>query len=268
VIFALRAGRQSARRIVAVGLVSLILLGMVAAWVSPERVIGAAEKVMQVVRELGARGAVLFAIVQVLVAASGILPASLLGVGAGAIYGLVPGFLLAAGSTLAGALLSFFLSRSLFRATVERLANRRPRLRNLDARIARDGWKLVCLLRVSPIMPFSATSIALGLSAVGLRDYAIGTLASLPALCGYVFIGTLADTSLSAWATGASPIRWALLGIGSLATLILIARFGQIAMKLRLASWPAADLEFTSDQDRANNPRIHTVHSKINTDSP
>jgi uncharacterized membrane protein YdjX (TVP38/TMEM64 family) len=138
VIFALRAGRrQSARRIVAVGLVSLILLDMVAAWVFPERVVGAAEKVMQVVRELGARGAVLFAIVQVLVAASGILPASLLGVGAGAIYGLVPGFLVAAGSTLAGALLSFFLSRSLFRATVDRLASRRPRLRNLDALILR-----------------------------------------------------------------------------------------------------------------------------------
>ena len=247
----------SVRGIVAAALVCLILLGMVAAWVSPERVIGAAEKVMQVVRELGARGAVVFAIVQVLVAVSGILPASLLGVGAGAIYGLVPGFLLAAGSTLAGALLSFFLSRSLFRATVERLVARRPRLRNLDARIARDGWKLVCLLRVSPIMPFSATSIALGLSAVGLRDYAIGTLASLPALCGYVFIGTLADTGLSAWATGASPLRWALLGFGGVATLVLIVRIGQIAMKLRLASWATADLEFTSDQSRADNLGVH-----------
>jgi uncharacterized membrane protein YdjX (TVP38/TMEM64 family) len=257
VTFAARAGwPPSARGIVGVGLVSLILLGMVAAWVSPERVISAAEKLMRVVRELGVRGAVLFAMVQVLVAVSGILPASLLGVGAGAIYGLVPGFLLAAASTLAGALLSFFLSRSLFRGAVERLATRRPRLRNLDARIARDGWKLVCLLRVSPIMPFSATSIALGLSAVGLRDYAIGTLASLPALCGYVFIGTLADTSLSAWATGASPIRWALLGIGGLATLLLIARFGQIAVKLRLAPRPAPDLEFTSDQSRAGNLRI------------
>jgi uncharacterized membrane protein YdjX (TVP38/TMEM64 family) len=54
---------------------------------------------------------------------------------------------------------------------VERLAALRPRLRNLDALIARDGWKLVCLLRVSPIMPFSATSLALGLSPIGLRDY-------------------------------------------------------------------------------------------------
>ena len=243
---AVRVGwRPSARGVFAVGSVGLIVLGMAAAWVSPERVIGAAEQLMQVVRGLGVRGAVVFAIVQILVAVSGILPASLLGVAAGAIYGLVPGLLLAAVSTLAGALLSFFFSRSLFRASVERLAARRSRLRSLDTRIARDGWKLVCLLRVSPVMPFSATSLALGLSAVGLRDYAIGTLASLPALCGYVFIGTLADTSLSAWATGASTVRLVLLGIGGLATLVLVLRLGQIAIKLGLASRPANDLEPT-----------------------
>ena len=244
--FVMRLGlRPSARGVVAAGLVGLIVLGMAAAWISPDRVIGGAERLMDVVRALGVRGAVVFAIVQILVAVSGILPASLLGVAAGAVYGLVPGFLLAAVTTLAGALLSFFVSRSLFRATVERLAARRPRLRNLDTRIARDGWKLVCLLRVSPIMPFSATSLALGLSAVGLRDYAIGTLASLPALYGYVFIGTLADTSLSAWATGASTVRLVLLGIGGLATLVLVLRFGQIAIKLGLASRAADDLELT-----------------------
>jgi uncharacterized membrane protein YdjX (TVP38/TMEM64 family) len=101
-------------------MVGLIGLGLLAAWISPERVIGIAEKLMRIIRGLGARGAVIFAIVQVLVAVSGVLPASLLGVAAGAIYGVVPGFLLAAASTLAGALFSFFLSRSLFRASVER----------------------------------------------------------------------------------------------------------------------------------------------------
>lgn len=254
--------RPSVRGVVAVGLVGLILLGMLAAWVSPERVIGAAERLMHVVRGLGVRGAVVFAIVQILVAVSGVLPASLLGMAAGAIYGLVSGFLLAAASTLAGALLSFFFSRSLFRAAVERLAIRRPRLRNLDARIARDGWKLVCLLRVSPIMPFSATSLALGLSAVGLRDYAIGTLASLPALWGYVFIGTLADTSLSAWATGASTVRLVLLGVGGLATLVLVLRLGQIAMKLGLASQATDDPDLTGDRGRADNLWTRTSTSR------
>ena len=240
--------RPSGRGVAAVGLIGLILVGIVVAWVSPERAISSAERLMHVVRGLGVRGAVVFVIIQILVAVSGILPASLLGVAAGAIYGLVPGFVLAAASTLAGALLSFFFSRYLFRATVERLAARRPRLRSLDAQIGRDGWKLVCLLRVSPIMPFSATSLALGLSAVSLRDYATGTLASLPALCGYVFIGTLADTSLSAWATGASTIRLMLLGIGVLATLVLVLRLGKIVMKLGLAPRATDDLEFTRDR--------------------
>jgi uncharacterized membrane protein YdjX (TVP38/TMEM64 family) len=192
----------------------------------------------------------MFAMVQLLVAVSGILPASLLGVAAGVIYGLVPGFALSAVSIWAGALLSFFLSRSLFRATIERLAVRRPRLRDLDVRIAQDGWKLVCLLRISPVMPFSATSLVLGLSAVGLRDYAIGTLASLPTLFGYVFIGTLADTSLSAWATGASSVRLILLAIGGLATLILVLRLGQVAMKLGLVSRVPGRLEVTGDRSR------------------
>jgi len=249
--------RPSARGLAAVGLIGLILLGIVVAWVSPDRAISAAERLVHVVRGLGARGAVVFAIIQILVAVSGILPASLLGVAAGSIYGLVSGFLLAAASTLGGALLSFFFSRSLFRTAIERLAARRPRLRNLDARIARDGWKLVCLLRVSPIMPFSATSLALGLSAVSLRDYAIGTLASLPALFGYVFIGTLADTSLSAWATGASTVRLVLLGIGVLATLVLVLRLGQIAMKLGLAARATDDLEFAGERGRAKNLRAH-----------
>jgi uncharacterized membrane protein YdjX (TVP38/TMEM64 family) len=93
--------------------------------------------------------------------------------------------------------------------------------------IVRDGWKLVRMLRISPIMPFAATSYMVSLSSICLRDYAVGTLASLPALCGYVLIGTLADAGFSAWTTGADP------------TLVLTIRSRQIAMKL----WPASRAE-------------------------
>src|ERR1700730_15966959 len=137
---------------------------------------------------------------------------------------------------MGGDVLAFFLSRSVFRPTVERLAARRPRLRRLDSLIVRDGWKLVCMLRISPIMPFAATSYMLGMSSIGLRDYAVGTLASLPALCGYVFVGTLAEAGLSAWTRGAGPVQWALLAVGVAATLALTLRLGQIAMRLGLGS--------------------------------
>jgi uncharacterized membrane protein YdjX (TVP38/TMEM64 family) len=232
-----RSGRRpSGRELLSVGLLGLVGLGIVAAWISPAGLIGATDALVRALRNIGFGGAVVVGILQVLVAASGILPASLLGVVSGAIYGLVPGFLLAAVSTMAGAVIAFFLSRSLFRPTVERVIANRPRLRNFDALIAQDGWRLVCLLRISPVMPFSVTSYMLGLSSIDLRGYTIGTLASLPALCGYVFIGTLADASLSAWMTGAGPLRWILLGIGGVATLVLTVRFGQILRKIGFAS--------------------------------
>jgi uncharacterized membrane protein YdjX (TVP38/TMEM64 family) len=187
----MRSGwRSSGRGLLAVGLVGLAGLG-IAAWIAPAGLIAATDASVRILRNLGFGGAVVFGILQVLVSVSGILPASLLGVAAGGIYGLVPGFLLAAGGSMAGALVAFFLSRSLFRPTVERLMATRPRLRNFDALIAQDGWRLVCLLRISPVMPFSVTSYMLGLSSIDLRSYTIGTLASLPALCGYVFVGTL-----------------------------------------------------------------------------
>jgi len=232
----MRSGwRSSGRGLLAVGLVGLAGLG-IAAWISPAGLSAVTDASVRTLRNLGFAGAIVFGIVQVLVAVSGVLPASLLGVAAGAIYGLVPGFLLAAVGTMAGAVVAFFLSRSLFRPTIERLIASRPRLRNFDALIAQDSWGLVCLLRISPVMPFSVTSYMLGLSSIELRSYTIGTLASLPALCGYVFIGTLADASLSAWMTGAGPRRWILFGIGGAATMVLTIRFGYFIRKLGLTS--------------------------------
>ena len=214
----------------------VLLVCCASAFISPHLLIGRIEGILHATRDLGAGGWLLFAAVQLIVAVSGLLPASLLGIVAGATYGLGTGFALAAASTMAGALLAFLVSRSLFRGYIESKLRHRPRLLNLDRMIARDGWKLVCLLRISPVMPFSATSYALGLSSIGLGGYLLGTLASLPALFGYVFIGTLADASLSAWQTGANPIKWSLLAIGVIATVALTVQIGRIAMRAGLVS--------------------------------
>jgi len=177
----MRSGWRSSRRgLLAVGLVGLAGLG-IAAWISPPGLIAATDASVRTLRNLGFGGAVALGILQVLAAVSGILPASLLGVVSGAVYGLVPGFVLAAVSTMVGAVVAFFLGRSVFRPTVGQLLATRPRLRNFDALIAQDGSRLVCLLRLSPAMPFSVTSYMLGLSSIDLRSYTIGTLASLPA---------------------------------------------------------------------------------------
>jgi uncharacterized membrane protein YdjX (TVP38/TMEM64 family) len=98
---------------------------------------------------------------QVVAATVGILPASLVGMAAGALFGVANGFAISTAGLLLGALVAFGLSRSTLRAFVERVMVDKTRVRNLDAAVARDGWRLVCLLRASPLMPFVATSYLL-----------------------------------------------------------------------------------------------------------
>ena len=210
--------------------VGLMTLGVLAAH-SPDLLMSRMEGSLQILRDLGGAGRALFAAVQVLVAVSGILPASLLGVAAGMLYGLPAGFAVSGASTLVGAVLAFALSRSVLRPAVAKFLAGRPRLRELDGMVARDGWRMACLLRVSPIMPFAATSYALGLSSIGLRDYVIGTLAAMPALFGYVLLGTLAGSGMAVWSSR-NPLGGWMLVLGAIATLVLTLRVGQLVARV------------------------------------
>lgn len=221
----------------AAGALALVAVGL-AAGRAPEQVVSAVEGGLRAVRELGPVGWAVFVAAQVLVALSGVLPASLLGVAAGVLYGVPAGFALAGAGTMAGAAAAFALSRSLFRPAITRLLRDRQRLGHLDGMIARDGWRFACLLRVSPVMPFAVTSYALGLSSITPRDYLLGTLAAMPALLGYVVLGALAGSGLHAWLSGGVLQTW-LLGFGALATVALTFRVGQLVA--RALGRPALD---------------------------
>jgi uncharacterized membrane protein YdjX (TVP38/TMEM64 family) len=179
----------------------------------------------------GPAGGLVLALLQMLIAASGILPASLLGIAAGTAYGLWTGFALSAAGTMAGALISFVLARWLFRDAISRRLAGRAKLARFDNLVARSSWRIVCLLRISPVLPFAATSYALGLSSVTLPAYLLGTLASLPPLLGYVFIGTLANSGLSAWQAGGSKLRLAMIAAGTVATVALTFFVGLLARR-------------------------------------
>ncbi|MDR3534623.1 MAG: VTT domain-containing protein [Rhodopila sp.] len=209
----------------------------------PGSSIAQVEGILRSIQDVGSIGVLAFIGIQILVAVSGLLPASLFGLAAGAVYGVPLGFGIAAFSTMIGAFIAFMLSRSLLRPTIVRLLQSRSRLQNFDALLARDGWRFVCLLRLSPIMPFAVTSYALGLSSIMFRDYWLGSLAALPSLLGYVFIGSLTTTGLAAISQGSSPLKWGLVGLGIVATALITWRIGKLAMLAGLT--PAAPL--TSD---------------------
>lgn len=195
-------------------------------------------------RQTGPLGWLIFCGLEFVVTLIGIVPGALLGIVAGAIFGLVAGFCSAAGGILAGSFVAFYLSRTLLRPWFGRLLH--GRMRQLDGVIARDGWRLVALLRISPVMPFSITSYALGLSGISLDNYILGTCAALPPLLGYVAIG-----ALGGWAGNPHGrqglLHLAMLGFGAVATLALTLHLSRLlARVLRRApeaAMPAGEAE-------------------------
>jgi uncharacterized membrane protein YdjX (TVP38/TMEM64 family) len=157
----------------------------------------------------------------------GVVPGALLGLAAGALYGTALGFALSAASVLAAAAVAFGLSRSFLRPTIAGLLQRHGWMARLDGALTEDSWHIVALLRISPVMPFSLTSYALGLSGISFTGYALGTLASLPPLLGYVVIGMLGR----AGAGGGTWLHEGLTGFGILATLALTVHLTHLATR-------------------------------------
>ncbi|MBI3435870.1 MAG: VTT domain-containing protein, partial [Proteobacteria bacterium] len=94
-----------------------------------------------------------FAAVYVL-AVVALAPAALLAIAAGALFGAVA-FPLVIAAALLGALIACVISRYLVRARVARFIASRPLLTAIDEAIAFDSWKVVALLRLTPLVPFT-----------------------------------------------------------------------------------------------------------------
>ena len=53
-----------------------------------------------------------------------------------------------------------------------------------------EGLKVVCLLRLSAVIPFNMVNMVLGTSSVTLRDFLVGSLCILPNCAFNVYLGT------------------------------------------------------------------------------
>ena len=60
----------------------------------------------------------------------------------------------------------------------------------LDKAISTEGLKVVFLLRMCPLVPFTYFNYVMGITSVSFVHYAVGTIGILPGSIVYVFIGT------------------------------------------------------------------------------
>ena len=180
------------------------------------------------VKSLGFWGPVAF-IVGYGIAAVVLAPAFLLTVTAGAIWGMTGVIYVMLGATL-GAVLAFYSGRYFVRQFVERYVQRHPRLAAIDRAVEVEGFRLVLLLRMSPIVSYVLLNYVLGISRVRFREYLAGSIGMLPTATAYVYagkvIGDVASIAGGA-ATPRGPLWYAAITVGLIATIVaslLIAR--------------------------------------------
>lgn len=115
-------------------------------------------------------------------------PKNVLSVAAGLIFGFGIALALVYLGALLGAAAAFALGRWLGRDAVERYTG--TRVARLDELVRRRGLAAVIGVRLIPIIPFTAINYGAGLTAVRLRDYAIGTaIGVVPGTVAYVALG-------------------------------------------------------------------------------
>lgn len=183
----------------------------------------------------GPLGVLIFIAALVIVCITGAIPASMMAIAAGTMFGLLQGTLIAMVGLLIGGAVGFLIARHLFGEAIRPLVSRHRSLSRIDSDIVEHGWKMVALLRLSPVAPFGITSYAFGLTRLRFTPYLFGMLGSLPGLIGYVYIGAITQETLRVAAGhDVSWIKAGLLLLGAIATLIVGMHF------LRLLTGKAA----------------------------
>jgi uncharacterized membrane protein YdjX (TVP38/TMEM64 family) len=170
---------------------------------------------------LGVWGAVIF--VAVFIAATLILaPDWPLAAAAGMVYGLwaIPLVLAAA---IAAASLAFLAARYLVRQRVRAMLTANLRFTAVDNAVTEEGWKIVVLLRLSPLVPFNVQNYLFGITDISFPHYFAATCAGIiPGTMLFVYLGALGNTS-------GGLLGWIFFGTGLVATVTVVLLVGRKA---------------------------------------
>lgn len=172
------------------------------------------------------------------------LPGSVLTFGAGAAFGLWKGFaLVSLGSTI-GAWASFLVGRYLLRDWVSRRLEKVPTFAAVAAAVGKEGWKVVLLTRLSPVLPFNLLNYGYGLTTVGAGEYTLASwIGMIPGTFLYVSLGAAAGDAARGAARARTPAEWALYGAGLAATGVAAWLVGRTAKRALSAQVPTDQKE-------------------------
>ncbi len=198
--------------------------------------LGLGERLIQLrawIEGLGALGPLVFAGIYA-VATVAAVPASLLTLAAGAMFGSLLGIASVAVGATAGAAAAFALGRWLARDAVAAWLGKSPRFRKLDEMTERHGAIIVAITRLVPVFPFNLLNYGFGLTRVPFGTYLLWSfLCMLPGISLYV-VG--ADALTRGLAEGRLP--WGLVAAlaGIVVLLVVVVRRARAVLAAREAA--------------------------------
>ncbi|KST63246.1 TVP38/TMEM64 family protein [Mastigocoleus testarum] len=165
------------------------------------------------------------------------VPGSILTLKGGCLFGLFWGSIYVIIASTLGATFAFLIGRYFSRNWVRKKITKNPQFQAIDKAIAKEGFKIVLLTRLSPVFPFNLLNYVLGVTQVSLKDYILGSIGMIPGTILYVYIGSLATdlTRLDSSNLPNTPetqiARWVIQGIGLIAFVIVTVYITKIARK-------------------------------------
>jgi uncharacterized membrane protein YdjX (TVP38/TMEM64 family) len=141
---------------------------------------------------IGVWGPLIFILTDILVVIF-LFPGILITMGAGFIFGIIPGSIYIVIATTIGACISFMLSRYIFNEKFSNYFTSHKKAQYLNAFLAKDGWKIIFFTRLIPFFPFKLSNYLFGLTSFKAHSFIIGTFLGVwPITVFNVYIGSLA----------------------------------------------------------------------------
>ena len=239
--------------VVVIGLVVASILLPVGEWLTA---------LLEWLRELGAWGILLF-VVAYIVATVLFLPGAILTLGAGAVYGLLWGFIaVSIGSTI-GATFAFLIGRFFARDAIAARVEGNARFEAIDQAVEREGAKIVFLTRLSPVFPFNLINYAYGLTKLPWWKFTLASwIGMMPGTFVYVYLGRAAGGLAEAVAgngdEGLSGMEIGLLVVGLIATIAVTVVITRIATRA-LAQSTGIEVKNDDEAGKDDNPSRNVV---------
>ncbi|KAK5772063.1 uncharacterized protein LOC108467591 [Gossypium arboreum] len=160
------------------------------------------------------------------------IPAIPLTMSAGLLFGSVIGTILVSISGTVAASIAFLIARYFARERILKLVEGNKKFFAIDKAIGENGFRVVTLLRLSPLLPFSLGNYLYGLTSVKFVPYVLGSwLGMLPGTWAYVSAGAFGRAIIQEESDfgigGGNGILT--LGLGLLVTAIAAAYVTQLA---------------------------------------